>query len=114
MSGSNRVRNEYPRIISPVDLVKCNEQRMVSSHILRYKRAKCVIDNILPLATLTDSGFLSLCKGHWKRLTNDCEMKFSPAPESISAVHWCLRTSKWIVSKGATRSSGHSRCEWFE
>ena len=114
MSGSNRVRNGYPRMISPVDFVTCKEQRMVSSPILRYKRAKCVIGKISPLATLTDSGFLSLCKGQRRRLTKEYEMKLPPAPESMRAAHCCPSTSKGIVSRGATFSSGHKRSELFE
>ena len=50
---------------------------MVSSPIFRYK---CVIGSISLLATLTDSGFLSLCKGNWRRFTKEYAMKFPPAP----------------------------------
>ena len=45
------------------------------------------VGKISPLAILTDSGFLSLCKGQPRRLTKVYEMKFPPAPESMSAVH---------------------------
>ena len=114
MSGLNRVRNEYPRMISPVDVVMCKEHRIVSSPILRYKRAKCVIGIIYPLATLTDSGFLSLWKGHWRRLTNEYGMKFPPSPEFMSAAPCCSSTSNGMVSNGATRSSGHSVSELFQ
>ena len=107
------VTTPAPRIIFPVDFVTCNEHRIVGSPILRYKRAKCVIGSISPLATRTDSGCLSLCNGHCGRFANEYEMKLPPAPESMSAAHVCPSTSKGLVSNGDTISTGHSSSVWF-
>ena len=108
ISGSKRVRKGYPRIISPVDLVTCRELRIVSSPMFRYRRAKWVMGMTSPEATRTDSGFLSLCRGHLRRFVREKEIKLPPAPEFIMAVQACPSTSMGIVSNGDTRSTGHS------
>ena len=57
-----------------------------------------------PEATRTDSGFLSLCRGHLRSFVSENEITLPPAPESMRAVHACPRTSIGIVSNGDTRS----------
>ena len=108
ISGSKRVRKGYPRTMSPVDLVTCRELRIVSSPSFRYTRAKWVMERTLPEETRTDSGFLSLCRGHLRCFVREHEITLPPAPESMRAVHGCPRTSSGIVSNGDTRLIGHS------
>ena len=108
ISGSKRVRKGYPRIMSPVDLGTCRELQIVSSPIFRYRRAKWVTGRTSPEATRTDSGCLSLCRGHLRRFVRENKIKLPPAPESMRAVHGYPRTSRGIVSNGDTRSTGHS------
>ena len=108
MSGSKRTRNGYPRMISPVDGVTCRLQRMVRSPMRRYNRTKWVIGRTSPEATRTDSGHFNLCREQFRRLIKEWEIKLPPAPESMSAEVWWPSTSRGIVSKGATRSTGHN------